>query len=561
MSLLSRFLKQTEFSSYEDFYRNFQICAPEHFNFAYDVLDVYADEEPERVALVWCDDRHDQDQTITFGDLRQRTNRVANMLQSCGIGRGDAVMLILKSRHEFWPVLMALHKLGAIGIPATHMLKEHDISYRIEKASVKAILAVDSNDLLEQVDRAQQVTGGLLQIKISLGGERPGWLSYQQMYAASSAEFPTPPRSERNANTDILLIYFTSGTAGFPKMVVHDHQYPLAHILTAKYWQNVEEGGLHYTVADCGWAKAVWGKLYGQWLSGAAVFVYDYDKFEAANMLRTLIRYGVTSFCAPPTVYRFLIKEDLSQYDLSCLKYAVVAGEPLNPEVYNRFLEKTGLRLMEAFGQTELVVTTANWPWMTPKPGSMGKPSPGYQVELLDWEGHRVEVGEEGEICLKTSESLPPGIFHGYYRDQERTQSVWYDGYYHTGDVAWQDEEGYLWYVGRSDDVIKSSGYRIGPFEVESVLMQHPAVTECAVTGVPDPVRGQVVKATVVLSRGYQPSDELRQELQGFVKANTAPYKYPRIVDFVAAMPKTISGKIRRVELRESAIADSGTKE
>jgi acetyl-CoA synthetase len=551
MSLLSQYLPQTEFSSYADFHQHFNLRAPDHFNFAYDVLDVYAANEPDRTALVWCDDSHQEDQRISFGELQKRSNRFANLFRQYGIGKGDPVMLIMKSRHEFWPALLALHKLSAIAIPATHMLKRHDLEYRIENAGVKGIVALDLEELLEHIDMAEAETRTELKCKLLIGGERTGWQSYAQEIAKQSEEFPAPPRSERNDKHDIMLIYFTSGTASFPKMVSHDFVYPLAHIITAKYWQNVEEDGLHYTVADTGWAKAVWGKIYGQWLAGSGVFVYDYDRFEAGRMLREIIRNRVTTFCAPPTIYRFLIKEDLSHYDLSCLKTVVVAGEPLNPEVFNRFKEKTGLSLKEAYGQTEMVATTANWPWMAPKPGSMGKPSPGYYIDLLDADGKVVEIGEEGEMCIRTDKELPPGLFLGYYRDPELTGKVWHDGYYHTGDVAWKDEDGFLWFVGRADDVIKSSGYRIGPFEVESVLMQHPAVTECAITGVPDAVRGQVVKATIVLSRGFEPNDDLKKELQAFVKENTAPYKYPRVVEFVEEMPKTISGKIRRVALRQ----------
>ena len=549
MSLLKKYVNRTEFSSYEDYYDNLRINVPEHFNFAYDVLDVYADTEPERLALVWCNDHGDEDY-ITFGTLRERVNKTANLFRQLGIGKGDHVLLILKGRHEFWNCLLALHKLGAVAIPATHMLKDHDLCYRIKLGNAKAAVCVQSDDLLQQVDRAQAETGDILTVKISVGKKQDGWVDYDEAIAAMSADFPTPPKSEWPANDDIMLLYFTSGTSGFPKMVQHDFAYPLGHILTATFWQNVTEGGLHYTVADTGWAKAVWGKIYGQWLTGSAVFVYDNDRFAAASVMEKIVQYKVTTFCAPPTIYRFLIKEDLSKYDLSALRYAVVAGEPLNPEVYLRFLEKTGLRLMEAYGQTELVVTTATWPWMEPKPGSMGRPSAGYQLELHDADGKPVEVGEEGELVVRTTDGKPPGMFGGYYMDPEQTKSVWHDGFYHTGDVAWQDADGYLWYVGRADDVIKSSGYRIGPFEVESVLMQHPAVLECAITGAPDPIRGQVVKATIVLTRGYTASESLKAELQQFVKNTTAPYKYPRIVEFVTALPKTISGKIRRVEIR-----------
>lgn len=551
MSLLSRFLERSEFDSYEDFYKNFRIKPPENFNFAYDVVDVYAEEEPDRVALVWTDDLHDEDQEITFADLAKRCNRFVNLFRSFGIERGDPVLLILQSRHEFWPALLALHKLAAIAVPATHMLKKDDLVYRLENGQIKGVVTVNSNGLPDAIDQAEKEINCKLKCKITIGAEREGWSDYNKIVNDFSDRFETPVRELRNNNDDIMLIYFTSGTASFPKMVAHNFTYPLAHIITAKYWQNVQDGGLHYTVADTGWAKAVWGKIYGQWLAGSRVFVYDYDKFEAENMLRAIINNKVTSFCAPPTIYRFLIRKDLSDYDLSCLESAVVAGEPLNPEVYNRFKEKTGLSLKEAYGQTELVTTTANWPWLDSQPGSMGMPSPGYEIKLLDSDGREVETGEEAELCIKTDEKLPPGIFIGYHRDKEMTDDTWRDGYYHTGDVAWKDAEGRLWFVGRADDVIKSSGYRIGPFEVESVLMQHPAVTECAITGAPDVVRGQIVKATIVLSSGHEANDNLKVELQNFVKENTAPYKYPRIIEFVKEMPKTISGKIRRVALRD----------
>ncbi|MFA6815925.1 MAG: AMP-binding protein [Lentisphaeria bacterium] len=549
MSLLSRFVNRTEFNSYEDFYKNFKLELPEHFNFTYDVVDVYAKEEPDRVALVWCND-YNEEQVITFKDLAQRTNRVANMFLKQGIGRGDKVILIMKSRHEFWPCILAIHKIGAIVIPATHMLKDRDLVYRIKKGKIKALVAIDTRDLLQQIDEAQEETGDILKFKFSVGVKRDGWLSYEEEFNASSPEFTPVKRELRNKNTDAMLIYFTSGTSGFPKMVAHNFTYAAAHIMTGKYWLCGRENELHYTVADTGWGKAVWGKLYGQWLAGAQVFVYDYDKFSADNMLKKLISHKVSTFCAPPTIYRFLIKEDLTKYDLSCLHYTCVAGEPLNPSVYNTFKEKTGLELKEAYGQTELVVSVANWPWITPKPGSMGKPSPGYHIDLLDAEGHKVEIGEEGEMCLQVDKELPPGIFIDYHDDKEMTDSAWHDGYYHTGDVAWCDEDGYFWFVGRADDVIKSSGYRIGPFEVESVLMQHPAVMECAITGAPDPVRGQIIKATIVLTNGFTPSEELKTEIQKFVKSHTAPYKYPRLVEFIKEMPKTISGKIRRTAIR-----------
>lgn len=550
MNLLDRFLERTEFSSYDDFAAHFRLRVPECFNFAVDVVDVYAREAPGKRALVWCNDQGEL-RTFTFEDLKQASDRAAGFFHNLGIGKGDAVMLVLKGRYEFWFCMLALHKLGAVAIPATHMMKPKDIAYRIDRAQIQMVVAVDDPDLPGYIDAAEATTAVALRAKVLVGGKREGWQSFEAGLAGATPYVYPLGSAAAPQRHDMMLIYFTSGTSGLPKMVRHDYVYPLAHILTARYWQNVEDDGLHYTVADSGWAKAAWGKIYGQWLAGSAVFVYDYERFTAAGVLGLAARHGVTTFCAPPTVYRFLIKEDLSQYDLSRLKYCVTAGEPLNPEVYERFLQQTGLRLMEGYGQTELVVTTATWPWMQPKPGSMGRPSPSYEIVLLDADDRPVERGEEGEIAIKTSGGTSPlGIFQGYYRDDELTASVWRDGYYHTGDLAWQDEDGYLWFIGRADDVIKSSGYRIGPFEVESALIQHPAVVECAVTGVPDPNRGQLVKATVVLAKGYVPSDELRAALQQHVKDVTAPYKYPRIVEFVDQLPKTISGKIRRTEIR-----------
>ncbi len=546
MTALQRYMRQTDFSSYEDFIANFSVDIPEGFNFAFDVVDYYAAHEPQRIALVWCDEN--QTRKINFGEMKRMSDKAANMFRAAGIGKGDPVMLILKQRYEFWYCILGLHKLGAITIPATHMLTAHDIEYRIKMASIKMIVSVEG-ELNDFVDKAQEKVG-ILESKMLLGSERPGWLNLAQEFERASASFERPSGSLASLNSDIMLLYFTSGTTGFPKMVQHDFAYPFGHIITAKYWQNVTDGGLHYTVADTGWAKSVWGQLYGQWLSGSGVFIYDYEKFTAAKLLEKASSHGVTTFCAPPTIWRFLIKEDLSSYDFSSLKYTVVAGEPLNPEVYQRFLEMTGHRLMEGYGQTELVVTMATWPWMNPKPGSMGKPSPSYDIVLLNREGKACEVGEEGEICIRTSKGKPLGMFGGYYRDAERTKDSWHDGYYYTGDTAWMDEDGYCWFVGRSDDLIKSSGYRIGPFEVESALIQHPAVLECAITGVPDPDRGQVVKATIVLAKGHSASEELKLELQEHVKKVTAPYKYPRIVEFVESLPKTISGKIRRVEIR-----------
>jgi acetyl-CoA synthetase len=430
------------------------------------------------------------------------------------------------------------------------MLTKKDFVYRIKAASVKMIVAANDPHTLEAIDAAAAESPELLLAK--LGGPRPGWLEFETGLASAADSFARPAGAERvDPEKDILLLYFTSGTTGMPKMVHHNYFYPLGHILTAHFWQNCRPGGLHFTIADTGWAKASWGKLYGQWIAGSAVMVYDMDKFVAKNVLDVIVQEGVTSFCAPPTMYRYFIKEELKSRDWSRLKHCTVAGEPLNPEVYDQFLAGTGLELREGYGQTEMTVTLGTYPWMRPKPGSMGRPSPGYDADLLDEHGKPCEVGQEGQIVVRTHARKPLGLFGGYYNDPELTRRVWKNGIYHTGDMAWRDEDGYYWFVGRSDDVIKSSGYRIGPFEVESALQEHPAVLECAVTGVPDDERGAIVKATIILARGYAPGDELKRELQEHVKKVTAPYKYPRVVEFVTELPKTISGKIRRVAIRE----------
>jgi len=543
--MLEQFLSQVSYSSYEEFTQNFRINVPERFNFAYDVVDRIARETPDRPALVWCDDKGGEAR-FSFTEIAERSNRAANFFLSLGIGRGDPVMLILKRRYEYWFCLLALHKIGAVAIPATHLVTRKDIVYRNNAASVRAIVCVDEPAVLDNVDAAVAESPTLTH-RISLGRARAGWLSLSEGMEEADSSLERRPTENR----DTSLLYFTSGTTGMPKMVQHDFAYPLGHILTARYWQNVEDGGLHLTVADTGWAKAAWGKIYGQWICGSAVFVYDYDRFAPVSLLDLISRYRVTSFCAPPTIYRFFIKENLKQYDFRALRTCTVAGEPLNPEVYHRFKELTGLSLKEGYGQTEMTLAVAVYPWVEPKPGSMGLPSPGYDIDLLNEQGESCEVGEKGEIVVRTAKRAPVGMFLGYYRDPELTGSVWHDGIYRTGDVAWRDEDGYLWFVGRTDDVIKSSGYRIGPFEVESALIEHPAVLECAVTGVPDPDRVQVVKATVVLAKGYSPSPELSTELQEHVKKTTAPYKYPRIIEFATELPKTISGKIRRVEIRE----------
>ncbi len=547
--VLDNYLSQTTFQSYTDFAENFKIHIPENFNFAFDVVDEIAFRTPDKIAMVWCNDKGEE-AIFTFGMMKKQSDKAANFFLSAGIRKGDPVMLILKRRYEFWFCAMALHKIGAITIPATHLLSTKDLVYRNNAADIKMIVCVPETEVIQHVEESQAKSPTFV-VKALIGEDRSGWLNFNQGMERESEHFVRPTGDLASKNDDIMLLYFTSGTTGMPKMVNHNFIYPLGHILTAKYWQNVQDNGLHFTVADTGWAKSAWGKLYGQWLSGSAVMTYDYDKFVPKGLMEVIEKYKVTTFCAPPTIYRFLIKEDLSKFDLSALKYCVVAGEPLNPEVYKQFLEETGMRLMEGYGQTECTVALATYPWMESKPGSMGKPSPGYRIDLLDESGSSCEVGDEGQIVIYTDQTRPVGMFNGYYRDEQLTGKVWHHDIYYTGDMAWRDEDGYYWFVGRADDVIKSSGYRIGPFEVESALMEHPAVLECAITAVPDPDRGQVVKATIILSKNYHPSDELAKELQEHVKKVTAPYKYPRIVEFVTELPKTISGKIRRVQIRE----------
>ena len=547
-TLLDKYLPRQDFDSYEDFRDHFRIRVPENFHFAYDVVDEYARLEPEKLALRWCD-VHGQARDFTFAELKAESDRTARYFKSLGVGKGDPVLLILKRRHEFWVCFLALHKLGAMAIPATHLLTAKDIVYRVKAAEIRTLVAVADPQVVEHVEAARTELPDLRSL-VLVGGAREGWHDYHAESRPLPAEFARPVGAEALTNADPILLYFTSGTTDHPKMVRHNATYPLGHIVTARYWQNVKPGGLHFTLSDTGWAKSMWGKIYGQWLAGCAVFVYDFDKFVPGDVLRMIARHGVTSFCAPPTAYRYLIREDFSALDLSKLEEAAIAGEPLNPEVYHQFLRLTGLKMREGYGQTECTLAVGTFPWMEPRPGSMGKPSPGYAVEIIDEEGQPCAPGEVGEIVFRTDPVRPVGMFDGYHHDDWLTDRVWKDGLYHTGDTAWRDEDGYLWFVGRVDDLIKSSGYRIGPFEVESALHEHPAVLECAVTAVPDEMRGHVVKATIVLAPGFEPGPALAAELQEHVKHTTAPYKYPRIVEFVSELPKTISGKIRRVEIR-----------
>ena len=524
----------------------------EDFNFAYDVIDAIAKEEPARRAMVWCNVAGEK-RTFTFGEMADYASRAARLFLDHGIRRGDRVMLVLKRHYQFWPAILGLHKIGAIAIPATHLLTAKDYLYRFESAGVSAIVASAEDGTPAHIEEAMASYPGL-KTRFIVRGEKEGWLNFDRL-----AE-ETEPLAERLPTrvTDTMLLYFTSGTTGYPKMVCHDFSYPIAHIVTAKYWHNVDPDGLHLTVSETGWAKSVWGKLYGQWFLAAGIFVYDFDKFIPADLLEKIEEYKLTTFCAPPTIYRFLIKEGLERYDLSSLKYVTTAGEALNPEVFKQFEQKTGLRIHEAYGQTETTVLMGNFVGApVEEVGSLGKAGPLYDVDIVGEDGQPLPPGEVGEIVVRTPDGVHPiGMFQKYYEgggeNAARTEDVWHDGLYHTCDTAWKDEDGFFWYVGRTDDVIKSSGYRIGPFEIESVLMELPQVLECGVSGVPDPIRGQVVKATIVLAKGYEPSDELAKEIQNYVKKQTAPYKYPRIVEFVDELPKTISGKIRRVELRQT---------
>ena len=560
--MIERFLKQTSFTSVEDYNKNLEFIIPEHFNFAYDVMDAWAEEAPEKLALLWTNDQG-KEIHATYKQLKEQSDQAASYLQSLGIGKGDPVMLILKRRYEWWIVMLALCKIGAIVIPATHMLTKHDIVYRNTRASIKTIICVDDAYVCEQIGLAVDESPTLKSV-IVVGDHQPMAAANSSLFTLHSSlchnyqsEVVKAPKFERpafvNNNEDTMIMYFTSGTSGEPKMVAHDYLYAMGHLTTGVFWHNLHEGSLHLTVADTGWGKAVWGKFYGQWFAGATVFVFDHEKFNADTLLRQMEKYKVTSFCAPPTIYRFMIREDLSKYDLSSLQYCCTAGEALNPAVFDKFYEKTGIKMMEGFGQTETTMTLGTFPWMTPKPGSMGIPNAQYDIDLLRADGTPCEDGEKGEIVVRVGDKKPIGLFKGYYRDEEKTREAWHDGIYHTGDMAWRDEDGYYWFEGRIDDVIKSSGYRIGPFEVESALMTHPAVVECAITGVPDDVRGMVVKATVVLGKEWKDKagDDLIKELQQHVKKETAPYKYPRIIEFVDELPKTISGKIRRVEIRQ----------
>lgn len=515
------------------------------FNFAFDIVDNIARKSPDKRALIHLD-RDMTERTFTFKDIKDHSNQAANYFKSLGIKKGDKVMLVLKRHYQFWFSILALHKIGAVAIPATNLLVDHDFEYRFKAADVSAIICTADGDTAHQVELADE-KAHTLKNKIIVGGHRDGWHNFDDEYCLFTRRFPRG--EDAPCGDDPMLMFFTSGTTGYPKIATHSYKYPLGHYITAKYWHCVSKDGLHLTISDTGWGKALWGKLYGQWLCEGAVFVYNFDRFSASEILPLFAKYHITTFCAPPTMYRMFIKEDLSKYDLSSVKHATIAGEALNPEVFRQFYNATGLELMEGFGQTETTLSIANLTGMTPKPGSMGKPVPLYDVKILRPDGSETDIGETGEICISTMDKTPCGLFLGYYLNDDKTAEVWHDGYYHTGDVAWRDEDGYFWYVGRIDDVIKSSGYRIGPFEIENVIMELPYVLECGVSAAPDEIRGQVVKASIVLTKGTEPTEELKKEIQTYVKKHTAPYKYPRIVVFKDELPKTISGKIIRNQL------------
>lgn len=547
--MIEQFLKKSKFESYDDFMQNFKVDVPENFNFGYDVVDRFAIESPEKVAILWVNDKGEE-KRITYRALKNVTDQCAAFFQEIGINKGDRVMLILKRRLEWWYTMIALHKIGAVAIPATHMLTDKDIVYRCHMAGISTIVSCGDLNIIDNVQKARRYCPTLRNC-ISIGPTVPnGWFDYWRgLQEADKFEIP-----ERNNVKDNFLLYFTSGTTGEPKMVMHDYSYPLAHIITAKYWHNIHEGSLHLTLADTGWGKAVWGKFYGQMLARGTVFVYDYEgQFKPADLLKIIQNYHITSFCAPPTIYRFLVREDVKSYDLSALEYCTTAGEALNPSVFEEWKQLTGIMIYESYGQTETTLVVGTYPWVKPKPGAMGVRNPQYDIDVVDEKGNSVEAMQHGELVIRIHETKPLGLFKGYYRDDELTKERIINNVYYTGDIVYRDEDGYLWFVSRADDVIKTSGYRVGPFEVESALMTHPAVVECAITAVPDEIRGQIVKATVVLADEYKDmaNEQLVKELQNHVKQETAPYKYPRIIEFVDELPKTISGKIRRVEIRK----------
>ena len=549
--VLDRFLPRQEFDSYEDFKKNYKVNAPDNFNFGFDIVDAWAKEQKDYRALVWCND-HGEEKVFTYEEMSKLSNKAANFFKSKGLKKGSVAMLILRRRWEYWVCATALIKLGVIFIPGTLQLTKKDIAYRANAANIEMMICLNDAYVVEQVEKALPEMPCVKNICMVGNEEKEGWINFNKEIENFSDELERPAGDEETKSTDIMQIYFTSGTTGMPKMVMHNHKHPLGQIVTAKYWQRVQENKLHMSVSDSGWAKFGWGKIYGQWCCGATIFGYDMDKFIPTKLLEKMQDYKLTTFCAPPTMYRFMLQEDVKSYDLSSIKNWATAGEPLNAEVFNQWLAATGGKIHTGFGQTEGTVLFADFEWFEPIPGCMGKPSPIYDIRLINENGEECESGEEGEIVIFDVKDNPPtGLFVGYYKNEEQTNEALGSGIYNLKDVAWMDNKGYYTFVGRHDDVIKCSGYRIGPFEVESALIEHPAVVECAITAAPDPIRGQVVKATVVLAKGYTASDELIKELQNHVKKSTAPYKYPRIVEFVDELPKTLGGKIKRAQIRK----------
>ncbi|MDO5560536.1 MAG: AMP-binding protein [Oscillospiraceae bacterium] len=550
--LLDKYLPRIEFESYEDFKENYKVNVPEYFNFGFDIVDEWAKQDKNKKALVWCDD-FGHEKTFTFDEISRLSNKAANYFKSLGLKKGDVVMLILRRRWEYWICAVALQKLGVIFIPGTLLLTKKDIVYRADAANVSTIVCVDDKFVISQVEAAVEETKTLKTKLIVDNLDKDGWINFNKAIEDFPDTLERPTGEDATKSTDIMQVYFTSGTTGMPKMVCHNYAHPLGHIVTAKYWQQVQENKLHMSVSDSGWAKFGWGKIYGQWICGAVIFAYDMEKFVPAHLLEKMSQYKLTTFCAPPTMYRFMLQEDVSKYDLSSIEHYCIAGEPLNPEVFNKWYQLTGKKMYEGFGQTESTVLIANFQWFEPKPGSTGKPSPLYNIQLINNEGKLCEDGEEGTIVVSgIDKGLPTGLFVGYYQNEEMTKNVLGGENYDTGDVAWRDSNGHFWFVGRNDDVIKCSGYRIGPFEVESALLEHPSVVECAITAVPDPIRGQIVKATVVLAKGFEGTPELTKELQNYVKKVTAPYKYPRVIEYVDELPKTVGGKIKRAQIRKA---------
>ena len=522
--------------------------AVDSFNFAFDVVDELANRKPNKLAMLHVD-KEKNERYFSFGDMSRYSSRAANYFKSLGIRKGDRVLLVLKRHYQFWIAMLGLEKIGAITIPASNQMLAKDLEYRCNAAGISAVFTTQDDGVADQIDliRGQCPT---VHTFITVGKSREGWHNFDEEFRLYSSDYIRPVGSDCPCGDDLMLMFFTSGTSGYPKIAAHSYKYPLGHFITAKYWHCVEKDGLHLTISDTGWAKAMWGKMFGQWLCEGATFVYDFDRFHADDILPMFDRYNITTFCAPPTMYRMLIKEDIAKYDLSSVKHATIAGEALNPEVFYQFQKATGLSVMEGFGQSESPLMIGNLVGMTPKVGSMGKPVPGFDIDIVDAEGNSVQHGVVGEIVVRADfDNAPCGLFRGYYNDEEKTAAAWHDGLYHTGDTAWRDEDGYFWYEGRVDDLIKSSGYRIGPFEIESVIMELPYVLECGVSAAPDPIRGQVVKASIVLIQGKEGTEDLKKEIQSYVKSRTAPYKYPRIVVFRDELPKTTSGKIIRAKL------------